>query len=144
MFLDRSLSDQSYGDEPIYVNRLITLRRLADGGYFQNTRQMKATNRWPSIPRFFRVICSMTNLEKLELLGWKLILTEEDLVRLFQSCPKLTELHLRLRDSGRFDRHMLETNEEVTNELRPGFERLRLFELQWHIDSWPVIQGIFT
>ena len=84
MFLDRSFDDQSYGDGPKYVNRLITLRRLVDGWYFQNTRQMKVTNSWPSIPRFFRVICSMTNLEKLELMHLKMTLTEEDLALLFQ------------------------------------------------------------
>jgi hypothetical protein len=144
MFLDRSLKDRTSYDGQKYVNRLITLRRLADGGYFQNTRQMIVDSWWPSIPRFFRVICSMTSLEKLELLSWKLILAGEDLAQLFRSCPRLTELHLRLRDSKRFDHHMLESNEELENELRPGFERLRLFELHWSIDSWPVIQGIFT
>jgi hypothetical protein len=144
MFLDRSLKDKSYCDGSKHANLLTTLRRLADGGYFQNTRQMMVDSWWPSIPRFFRVICSMTNLEKLELLGWKLTLTEEDLVRLFQSCPKLTELHLRLCDSNRFDYLMLESNEELENELRPGFERLRLFELKWQINSWPIIQRIFT
>jgi len=125
------------------VNRLITLRRLVDGGYFQSTRQVIVDSEWPSIPRFCRVICSMTNLEKLELLHLKMTLTE-DLALLFQSCPKLTELHLRLCDSNRFDRQMLESNEELLSELRSGFERLRFFELKWEINSWPVIQGIFT
>jgi hypothetical protein len=142
--LDRSLKNRTSYDGQQHVNRLITLRRLVDGRYFQNTRQVIVDSWWPSIPRFFRVICSMTNLEKLELLNWKLILAGEDLAQLFRSCPKLTELHLALNNSTRFDRQMLEGNEELENELRPGFERLRLFELEWHIDSWPVIQGIFT
>jgi hypothetical protein len=140
---DRSLKDCSR-DGQKHANRLITLRRLADGGYFQNSRQVMGDSEWPSIPRFFRVICSMTNLETLSLLNWKLTLTEEDLAQLFRSCPRLTELHLTLYNSNRFDRHMLEGNEEVINDLRPGFERLRLFELKWGIYSWPVIQRIFT
>ena len=37
---------------------------------------------------------SMTNLEKIELMNWQLTPTEEYLARLFQFCPKLTELHL--------------------------------------------------
>ena len=86
----------------------------------------------------------MTALEKIELLNWKLILTEEDLAQLFQSCLKLTELHLAINASTRFDCQMLEANEELENKLRPGFERLRLFELEWNINSWPVIQRIFT
>ena len=78
------MKEKSYYEEQKHVNRLITLRRLVDGGYFQNTRQMIVDSEWPSIPRFFRVICSMTNLEKLELMHLKMTLTEEDLALLFQ------------------------------------------------------------
>ena len=138
------MKDKGNYNEKKHVHRLITLGRLVEGGYFRNTRQMIVDSWWPSIPRFFRVICSMTALEKLELLGWKLILTEEDLAQLFQSCLKLTELHLAINASTRFDCQMLEANEELENKLRPGFERLRLFELEWNINSWPVIQRIFT
>ena len=138
------MKDKGYYDEKKHVHRLITLGRLVKGGYFRNTRQLIVDSWWPSILLFFRVICSMTALEKIELLNWKLILTEEDLAQLFQSCLKLTELHLALNGSTRFDCQMLEANEELENKLRPGFERLRLFELNWDIDSWPVIQRIFT
>ena len=144
MFLDRSLKDRIFYDGEKHEHRLITLERLADGGYFENTRKVIMDSWWPSIPRFFRVICSMTSLEKLGLMSWKLLLTEKDLAKLFLSCPRLTELHLSLSDSIRFDRQMLEANEELENELRSGFERLKLFELQCHVDSWPVIQTIFT
>jgi hypothetical protein len=87
----------------------------------------------------------MTHLETLSLLNWKLSLTE-DLLQLFRSCPKLTELRLKLDDC-----HKLEMNEELKNELRSGCQRLRLFDVefmsQWihrDIECWPAIQGIFT
>jgi hypothetical protein len=114
------------------------LKRLANGGYFQNNRQVILNSKWPSIPRFLQVIHSMTNLENLRLLEWDLTLTE-DLARLFQSCPKLTELHMKLVKS-----QMLEMGEGLKNELRSGFQRLRLLELQWETYSWAVILEMFT
>jgi hypothetical protein len=138
MILDRTLNDGTMNCKLEDENRLITLERLVDGGYFQNNRQMIVSSWWPSIARLFRVIRSMTNLEKLSLLEWKLTLTQ-DLPQLFRSCPKLTELRLRL-----FESQELEMNKFLKNELRSGFQRLRLLELNWRIDSWPVIQEIFT
>jgi hypothetical protein len=78
----------------------------------------------------------MTHLEKLSLLEWKLRLTEH-LPQLFRSCPKLTELHLKLDD-------WLKMDEEIKDELRLGFQRIRLFEVHWDISAWPVIQELFT
>ena len=74
---------------------MIIMERLADAGYFQNNREVIVGWGWPSVPRFFPVVRSMTNLEKLYLLNWELTLTE-DLPQLFQPCPKLTELRLKL------------------------------------------------
>ena len=136
MFLDRSLNDKKSYYEQKYESRLIALERLVEGGNFLNVRQMIASSWWPSIPRFFRVICSMTNLEKIELMNLEMALIEEDLARLFRSCPKLTELHLALCDLP------LETNEELKNELRSGCQRLKIFELHWDIVSCPIIQEI--
>jgi hypothetical protein len=97
-----------------------------------------------SIARLFQVICSMNNLEKLHLLECNLTLTE-DLPQLFRSCPKLTELRVRLSDSNRVDRERFERmNEHLKNELRSGFQRLRLVEHHWVIDSFPEFQEIFT
>ncbi len=118
--------------------RLITLKRLANGGYFQNNRQVILNSKWPSIPRFLQVIHSMTNLENLRLLEWNLTLTE-DLARLFQSCPKLTELHMKIVESQN-----VKMNGDLRNELRSGFQRLRLLELQWETYSWAVILEMFT
>jgi hypothetical protein len=62
MILDRSLEYRGYTGLND-VSSLITLERLADGAYLENNRQMYL-DRWvSSIPRLFRVICSMTNLE---------------------------------------------------------------------------------
>jgi hypothetical protein len=117
---------------------MIVLERLADGGYFQNNREVIVNWCWPSVPRFSRFLHPMTKLEKLSLLKWDLTLTE-DVPQLFRSCPTLTELHLRL-----FESQKVEMNEELKNELRSGFQRLQLLELHWFIDSWPLIQEMFT
>jgi hypothetical protein len=120
--------------------RLITLERLANEEYFLNNRQMIMKLVRPFTARLFRVICSMNNLEKLHLFECNVTHVEiKDLAHVFRSCPKLTELHLGLIKSVK-----LEMNEELKNELRPGFERLRLFELDSYINSGPVIQEMLT
>jgi hypothetical protein len=80
----------------------------------------------------------MNNLEKLELLNLELTLTK-NVPQLFRSCPKLTEMRLKLAETQK-----LEMGEELENELRLGFQRLRRLELDWDIDSWPVVQEMFT
>jgi hypothetical protein len=81
----------------------------------------------------------MTQLEKLSLSVWTLTMTE-DVPKLFRSCPKLTELHVRIHES----QEKLEMNEELRNELRSGFQRLRLLVLDSLINSGPAIQEILT
>ena len=93
---------------------------------------------WPSNRQLFRVIGSMNNLETLSLFEWNLTLTE-DVPELFRSCPKLTRLRLKLVESQK-----LELNEELKNDLRPGFQRLRRFEFDWDMNSGQVVQEIFT
>jgi hypothetical protein len=139
MILDRSLTYQTSN----YFahnsdDRLIILEQLVDGGYFQNNRQIivPSCGCWPSIPRLFQKILSMTNLEKLLYLELRLA---EDLPQLFRSCPKLIELRLKLVESPK-----LEMNEKLKNELQPGFQRLRFFELEWGEHSWPGIPEILT
>ena len=119
---------------------LIIVERLVDGGYFQNNRQMIVKFTWTFIARSFRVVCSMNNLEKLNLL--KCVLTDtamKDLALVFRSCPKLTELHLRL-----FEGQIFKKNEDLKNELRPGYQRLKIFELECWSISWPSIQEVLT
>jgi len=136
MILDRSLTYQTSNyfahDSD---DRLVILEQLVDSGYFQNNRQMIVTSWWP-IPRLFQNILSMTNLEKLLYLELRLA---EDLPQLFRSCPKLTELGLKLVESPK-----LEMNEKLKSGLRSGFQRIRLFEFDWEIKSWPVNPEILT
>jgi hypothetical protein len=138
MILGRSFIDRSSYPELKDESCRIILDQLADGGYFQNNRQLILSSWWSSISRLYQVISYMTHLEKISLLHWKLTLAE-DLLQMFRSCSKLTELHLKLVESQK-----LEMGEELKNELRSGFQRLQLFELHWYIDSWPAIQEILT
>jgi hypothetical protein len=116
---------------------LTILKRLAGGGFLANNRQWTVSYGWSRGPWLFDVIRFMKNLKKLSLLKCNLTLT--DVPQLLRSCPKLTELHLRL-----FDGQILEMNEDLKNLLRPGFQKLRLFELEWGIESYPIIQEMFT
>ena len=152
MILDRSLVDRALLNEIKYHSHLITLERLLDGQYFQNNRKF-ITNSWgPYDDLLNRFICSMTKLEKLTFVDWELTpdpphsfweLREEDFARVFQSCHKLTELRTLLFHSHVFDQK-LEMGEELENEFRSGFQRLRFFELVLAISSWPTILKIFT
>jgi hypothetical protein len=138
VILDRSLKNNPiFHHKQIPESLLTILKRLAVGKFFKNSRQWIVSYGLPRDPWLFQAICSMIHLEKLSLSECKLTLT--DLPQLFRSCPKLTELHLML-----FDRQNVEMNEELKNELRPGFQRLRLVELKWDINSWQIIQEIFT
>jgi len=138
VILNRSLKDRWPYYELTDKKRLTILKRLAAGGFFKNNRQMIVEGSWsrPSIHRFYQVVRSMADLEKLSLLNWKLRLAQ-DVTELFRSCPKLTELHLKLDD-------WLKMDEEIKDELRLGFQRIRLFEVHWDISAWPVIQELFT
>jgi hypothetical protein len=140
MVLDRSLEDGNYLKDESSV---IILERLADGGYLQNNRRVFVKCFRPFIARLFRVIRSMNNLEKLNLLCCNLTLTK-DLPQLFRPCHKLTNLRIRLSDPSGAERERLnKMNEDLKNELRSGFQRLRLLELYWEIDSCPAFQEVF-
>jgi len=81
----------------------------------------------------------MSNLEILEIFDCELIF--DDLALLFLSCPQLIELRLQL-----FECSKMGWDQDLKTRLRPGFQRLRLFELRCYIsqDSWSVIQEILT
>ena len=138
MILDRSLKYRFFYFGSKYKSHMITLDRLAAGGFLKNNRQMIVVDYWPSFQRLCRVLRSMTDLETLSLLEWKLSLTQ-GLPQLLRSCPKLTELRIRLFYNQRF-----KMNEVLKNELRSGFQRLKIFELNWDFESWPAIQELFT
>ena len=109
VILNRSLKDRWPYYELTDKKRLTILKRLAAGGFFKNNRQMIVEGSWsrPSIHRFYQVVRSMADLEKLSLLNWKLRLTQ-DVPKLFQSCPKLSELHLNSqKNEFAFSQHLL-------------------------------------
>ena len=139
MTFDRSLKNNGHKNESLAT----ILERLAAGGFLKNNRQWFVSYDWTRGPWLSQVIRSMSNLEKGHF-GCHLTLTK-DLPKLFESCPTLTELHITLSDPKRIERQRFEQmNEKNKNELRSGFQRLRLLELFWEIDSCPAIQEIFT
>ena len=124
------------------------LERLAGKGYLQNNRQFKCHLRLAQLfmkfdrshsSCFFELICSMKNLEELNLFGY--VLTPDGLAHLFQSCSKLTNLYI-----GIHYWETLEIDERLKNQLKTGFQRLRCLKLGCSIDkvTWPVIQELLT
>ena len=138
MTFDRSVKNNRYINESLVT----ILKRLAAGGFLKNNRQWIDYN-WSRDPGFFQIILSMNNLEKVNLVC---NLTQtEDLQQLFRSCPTLTDLRVGLFDPNQVERERFEQmNEETKNELRSGFQRLRLLKLYWYIDLCPEIQEILT
>ena len=104
----------------------------------KNNRHWIVDVGWSRDPWLFQTIRSMNNLETLSLLECEL--TMRDLPQLFRSSSKFTDLRLKL-----IDLQKLEMNEVLKNELRLGFQRLKILGLRWGIytDSWPVFQEIF-
>jgi len=108
-------------------------------GLLRNNRSLIVIEPIPRSPMFVRSICSMSNLEELEICDCELIF--DDLALLFKSCPQLIKLRL-----DRFKCNQLDLDQDTKNRLRPGFKKLRFFWLECYIneDSWSVIQEIFT
>ena len=73
---------------------LKVLNQLAEGEFLKNNRIfiLKELD-WSHNDQFIQDICSMKNLERLDL--WDCELTMEDLVSVFRSCSKLMELRLK-------------------------------------------------
>jgi hypothetical protein len=115
------------------------LERLAEEGFLGNNRQLIATLNCSRSSRFGELICSMKNLEELDLLGHEP--TPDVLAHVFQSCAKLIKLHIGAK---KWKTH--EMDEHKKNQLISGFQRLRCLDLKCFIDSdtWPVIQEILT
>jgi hypothetical protein len=137
MIFNRSLMIGRTADYATMKSLLTNLEQLAEEGFFKNNRQLVVRFRsdWPLSPPLFGIIRPMINLEILKL---DCQLKIEQVAQLFQSCPKLTELHLRL--------DACEMDADLKNQLRPGFQRHRLVELEWYMDNnmWSVIQEMCT
>ena len=126
-----------------YVRSTKIFKRLVEGGFSENNRQLAALELLNAyIPQLLDGICSMKQLKKLNVLRCKLKL--EQLLRVFRSCPKLTELNLTY--SELWVSEMLKMDGHLIKELRRGFQRLQHCELDCRINgiSWPVIQQMLT
>ena len=135
MNLYRSLRIGRLPDESLFK----ILERLAVERYFLNNRKLIVTFKGFRSSRFDELICSMKNLETL--ISFYYYLTPEFLARVFQSCSKLIEL-----DIANFGRETREIAENLKNQLKSGFQRLRYFSFLCFItnDSWPRIQEMLT
>ena len=114
--------------------------RLVEEGVLKNNRELFVScNSWPHIPRLLGNISSMKKLDTLKLVDCEITL--EQLLTLFRSCPELVELSLELDAKQK-----LEMDNCLKNELRTGFQKLKLLMLYGHIDndSWPMIKEIVT
>jgi hypothetical protein len=128
MNLYRSLRIERAPDKRLFK----ILELLAWGGYLQNNRQL-----FMALPvafdcslssRFVEVICSVKNLEELDLLGYEL--APDVLANVFQSCSKLIKLGIRTHKYK-----TAEMAEHLRNRLRSGFQKLRCLELDCPIDN---------
>jgi hypothetical protein len=108
--------------------------QLAEGGFLKNNRifTLKELD-WSLNDRFIQDICSMKNLEGLDLLDCEL--TREDLLSVFRSCPKLMELRIKTFRSSATSKTIKPMNQEEYNELQLGFKRLRLYDIKVIIEQ---------
>ena len=120
-------------------SHLKIFEQLAEDGFLRNNRSLTVFESIPRRKKFFLSVCSMSNLEVLEMHDCKLIF--DDLALLFKSCPRLTKLCL-----NPFKCNKLGWDQDMKNSLKPGFQRLKFFRLEGYVpeDSWSVIQEIFT
>ena len=139
MNLYRSLGTVLHDDSFLKI-----LELLAEEGYLQNIRQFLCyltsaiTLNFSRSSRFVELICSMTNLQTLDIVGREL--TPDVVARVFQSCSKLTNLHIWIHNCK-----TLEMDEHLKNQLRSGFQRLRRLYLEYpHNGTWPAIQEMLT
>ena len=124
---------------PFEESPLNILERLAREGFLQNNRKLGGTFNLFRSSRFYEVISSMRNLETLNLFGYGLTL--HSLAHVFQTCPKLINLHIVTYECKTPD--MIE---HLKNQLTSGFQKLRCLDIVCFInnDSWPMIQEMLT
>ena len=135
MNLYRSLVFARLPDESLFK----ILERLANEGYLLNNRKLIVKFGGAASSRFEKLICSMKNLETLNLHSYDVTLVV--LAQVFQSCSKIIELNMWIWG---FERR--EKAEHLKTKLKPGFQKLRYFAFECFIDydSWPVIQEMCT
>jgi hypothetical protein len=123
-------------------NRLKILERLAQEGIFENVSQLIVKAEKLFSLRFSQIVCSMSNLEKIEIRDRKVQFA--DLAHFFRSCPKLIKLKLVDMNvdfpMGKFK------IVDLNNQLKLGFQRLERVKLKCnvHYDSWRMFLKILT
>ena len=116
-------------------NLLKILELLVDEGFLKNNCELVISSadcmvaqfeRRTLGSRYLQVIYSMNNLEKLVILEYDM--TVADLAHLFQSCPNISHLRLKL-----FRHDILESkNDLLQNQLRLGFQKLQHLQIAGH------------
>ena len=113
-------------------NLLKILELLVDEGFLKNNCELVMSSADCVVAqfegrtlgsRYLQVIYSMNNLEKLDIMEFDM--TYRDLARLFQSCPNITHLHLKV-----VCQDIWNTKDDLSqNQLRLGFQKLQLLEI---------------
>jgi hypothetical protein len=119
------------------------LERLADEGFFENIFQLIVTAKRLLSPRVFRILCSMSNLEKIEI--WDPNVQFTNLAHFFRSCPNIIELKF-VNMNVDFSMAKFKINKDLINQLNLGFQRLQRVELKCdvHYESWRMFLKILT
>jgi hypothetical protein len=129
LIIDRSLTIKrpSGHSHETTESLLSILHQLAEGGCLKNNQIFILKDLdWSHNDPFIQDVCSMKNLEKLDLLDCEV--TRKDLLSVFRSCPKLMEL--RIKDFGYSPTlNTIEQFKEEANELELDYKRLRLFDI---------------
>ena len=98
------------------------LKLLVDEGFLKNNCELVISSPFNSRllgSQYLHLIYSMNNLRKLDIVEYEV--TVADLAHLFQSCPNIIHLHLKL-----FRHDILESKNDLSqNQLRLGFQKLQ-------------------
>ena len=116
-------------------NLLKILELLVDEGFLKNNCELVISSADCMVAqfegrtlgsRYLQVIYSMNNLEKLVILEYDM--TVADLAHLFQSCPNIIHLRLKL-----FRQDLWDMKDDLSlNQLILGFQKLQLLEVAGH------------
>jgi len=145
LIYNRSFKITRSGDNSFEAceNRLKILERLAQEGIFDNVSQLIVKAEKLFSPRFSQIVCSMSNLEKIEIRDRKVQFA--DLAHFFRSCPKLIKLKLADMNVD-FPMGKFKIVKNLKNQLKLGFQRLERVQLKCNVqyDSWRMFLKILT
>ena len=124
------------------------LKLLVDEGFLKNNCELVISSPFNSRllgSQYLHLIYSMNNLRKLDIVEYEV--TVADLAHLFQSCPNIIHLHLKL-----FRHDILESKNDLSqNQLRLGFQKLQHLQIACHflhsgnqmfLEIFPCVQNV--